>query len=531
MPIAANSLSPTAVRVGKRLMRLVRNNPTIVGGDIGVPEVNFDHTSAGDAPQMRQIRIQQATSRAVRLNHGAFDNTRQRINHDYRAMEREVPELRNSKAVLVDFAFGGDSDATDREDAGVEVIYAPSARPLVKQVNAETQRMLKFNVFLPGVLDEGIQLGNSFSELVYKAGRPHKLVGQKPLVPSEDAHVHWDEYCNLVGYTFRNRQAGTPVQVLLPWQVAHLAIDRKRGYLYGDSNWLAARKIWRQEQAGMDVLGILTILRAAARKSVAYAVPDNIPEDDVWDFIQKMAQGGWSEDLLDADGMMIRQIVSLLELEDIIYPYRASANPPTFHDEKPADLEQLKSTLEYYQERYFVATGVPAGLAGMERNVNARSTLEHQGLFFVRKVRSLQRQLARFTVEVLVKGLLARGIVPQLGEFTVKMPRVSTFDAKVDATTDRIKAQTIKLLHTEGGLDLAWVLEFALNIDEEDAQRMAARAGAQGTQRPDAEEIAEALKSTAEGRKMWAQARAYAGEIVPDVKATVTGDMLPEVPA
>jgi hypothetical protein len=93
-------------------------------------------------------------------------------------MEREVPELRNSKAVLVDFAFGGDSDATDREDAGVEVIYAPSARPLVKQVNAETQRMLKFNVFLPGVLDEGIQLGNSFSELVYKAGRPHKLVGR-----------------------------------------------------------------------------------------------------------------------------------------------------------------------------------------------------------------------------------------------------------------------------------------------------------------------------------------------------------------
>ena len=328
-------VSGIAWRLRRNFTRALRQNPQVVGADLGLPEVNFDHTSAGDSSLARRARQQ----RANYLNQAvgsSFDNTRRKLNHDFREMEREVPELANSKAVLVDFAFGGDAAQADRDDAGIEIIYAPNARAEVKQTNSETQRMLKFGRLLPKCLDEAIQLGDSATELIY---RPGKLVAQKALVPVEDLHIHWGEYQNLVGYTYKSSNAQP--QFLLPWQVAHLALDRKRGYRYGTSNWLSARKLWRAEQSAMDVLGILTLLRAAARKSVAYAVPDNLEADQIDEFVRDMARGGWSEEMFDPDGMMQRQIAALLELDDIVYPYRASANPPTFHDEPPANLAQI----------------------------------------------------------------------------------------------------------------------------------------------------------------------------------------------
>jgi len=505
--------------MGRRVTRFLRDQPLVVGADFGIPDrINFSATSAGDTQAARKARVDRARWRATRLEK-QVDRSRHARNHDYREMEREVPELRNSKTVLVDFAFGGNLDAIDRDTSGVEILYTPGAREEVKRTNNETFSLLQLGQMLPASLDEAIQLGDSFTELIYK---PNQLVAQKPLVPAEDCIIHWDEYTRLEGYTFHAHGSG---QTFLPWQVAHLALDQKRGYKYGESNWLAARKLWRAEQAALDVLGILTLLRAAARKSVAYAVPDNIPEDEVFDFVQDMAQGGWSEEIFDSDGQMFRRIASLLELDDIIYPYRASANPPTFHDEPPANLEQMVQTLKYYQERYFVATGVPAGLAGMERNVNARSTLEHQGLFFVRKVKNLQRQVARFTVEILAKGLIAKGIVPKPDEFIVKMPRVSTFDEKVAATADRIKAQTIKLLHIDGGLDLAWVLQFALSLDEDEAYAAAERAHGDsplgttgtGTGRPSQEELQKALASDPDFAAWLSKAKRWMGSAVPDV--------------
>jgi len=500
----------------RNFTRALRQNPTVVGADLGLPEVNFDNTSAGDSSLVRRIRQQRAELLNTSFG-SSFDNTRRKLNHDYREMEREVPELGNSKAVLVDFAFGGDASQVDRESAGVQIVYSSSAREEVRQTNSETMRMLQFGDLLPKSLDEAIQLGDSATELIY---RPGKLVAQKALVPVEDLYVHWGEYQNLRGYTYRAQ--GEQPQVLMPWQVAHLALDRKRGHRYGTSNWLSARKLWRAEQSAMDVLGILTLLRAAARKSVAYAVPDNLEADQIDEFVRDMARGGWSEEMFDQDGMMQRQIAALLELDDIVYPYRASADPPTFHDEPPANLTQVVESLKYYQERYFVATGVPAGLAGMERNVNARSTLEHQGLFFVRKVKSQQRQVASFTVQILVNGLIARNIVPQPGEFTVVMPRVSTFDEKVAATTDRIKAQTIKLLHTDGQLDLAWVLQFALHVDEEEAHRLADMAGGPGgTVQPDVEAMKEALASNPDFARWLSGARMWMDSAAPDAAATV----------
>lgn len=488
--IVMRTVSPLAKRLGRRFRTFVRTNPQVVAADLGIPDaVRMEGTSAGDSAAIRRARISRAQGTAQMLNRGAFDKTRRRENQDYRTMEREVPELANSNVVLVDFAFGGDAAQIDLETAGIEIIYS-NARQEVIDTNADTARQLQFGQILPQILTEALRDGDSFTELIY---RPGQLIAQKPLVPAEDAHVHWDEFARLAFYTFKN--PGMEPQGFLPWQVAHLALDRKRGFRYGVSNWASARKIWRSEQAAMDVMGILTLMRAAARKSVTMAVPANTPAHEIWDHVNKMAQGGWSEELFDQDGFMHKRIAALLELDDIVYPYYAGSDPPSFHDEPAADLSQLREVLQYYQERYFVATGVPAGLAGLERNVNARSTLEHQGLFFVRKVKSLQRQIARLVMEILVKGLIAKGIMPRAGEFTVKMPTVSTFDEKVAATTNRIKAQTIKLLHVEGGMDLAWVLQFALHLDEDDAKAQAKAAGAEpGGEQPTEQEIAERLE-------------------------------------
>ena len=110
-----------------------------------------------------------------------------------------------------------------------------------------------------------------------------------------------------------------------------------------------------------------------------------------------------------------------------------------------------------------MVTGVPAGLAGMERNINARSTLEQQGLHFVRAIKKRQTEIENMLYELFALSLLARGVQPTRGMFEINMPRVASFDAKMRAETAKIYAETAVVLQSLG-LPMAFVLKKALNL-------------------------------------------------------------------
>jgi len=464
----AKYASPLATRLMRAAGKLLGSGEElVVATDLGLETYDPRRSTSGDSAKMRQMR--RAKSRASSIA-GAIDWSRRARYNDFREMGAEVPELGTSLDVMCNFVFGGDSGAGANDDDGPRVVFREGTSDAVRSVVEQAATELDLNAFMLAVFREGMQFGDSFTEMVFTRD---SLVDQKPLV-SDSTDVVWDDYGSLKGYRYApSRSYGTPTAMggilLAPWQVLHYAPDRPRGHKYGRSNWFSARKLWRISQASLDVLSILAILRASARKSVALPVPAGIKEDEVLDFVEKLKSGAWRDDFFDSDGVLRHRIASMLELDDIIYPYRQGTEKPTFHNEPSADITQLTDLQKYLQESYFVSTGVPAALCGLERNVNARSTLEQQGLHFVRTVRRRQIEIARIAMDVLVRACLVKGIRPSAGDFRYVMPTVNTFDLKLRAEVTRIRAESAKILSVDMGVDLRWVYTRVLGMSEREA--------------------------------------------------------------
>ena len=407
-------------------------------------------SSEGDTPEARSLA--QARAMQQRLFSDAQERRRRALYRDYDEMDQEVPELNQSIEVYKAFTFGGD----EHGDNKVHLEYQDNrAEEIIEQTISNTGLMK----MLPKILEDGEKRGDCFMQPVYtRLGDVAKLKWLNPYQTS----VLWDGYGNVASYLVESENSAAR-QWLYPTDVLHFAPNHKMGNKYGTSTWAAARKLWILESTGLDVMSVLTVLRAANRKSVTYPVPAGTNDESISKWVRALKQGDWIQAMFVQTGKLNRRIVSLLELDDIVYPYRDGAEAPKFHDDPAADLNQLLLVLKHYQERYFVVTGVPAGLAGMERNINARSTLEQQGLHFVRAIKKRQTEIENMLYELFALSLLARGVQPTRGMFEINMPRVASFDAKMRAETAKIYAETAVVLQSLG-LPMAFVLKKALNL-------------------------------------------------------------------
>jgi hypothetical protein len=441
-------------------MRLFRGSPEIIAAEYGGRrDIAWSKTTAGDTQAERKAR--RARGRLRNTAQPSFDLSRRKRYSDYREMLDEVPELATALQVLTDFVFGGGSDS-------VRLEFSDEATSGSRDIMKSAWRDIGGSAFFVEAFREGTCLGDSFTELIYsKAG----LIAERPLDAAltevkTNSFSQVESFCVLPpgGSASQGRGSGFS---LTPLQVLHYAPDKQRGHRYGRSMWSSARKLWRQSEATEDVMSLLSILQASARKSVAYPLPSNIRPDQVDEFLSSLKGESWSSQVFDRDGKMRRRITSLLAMDDLVYPYREGSEPPTFHNEPPADLTQLTEVLRYLQERYFIAAGVPAALCGYERNVNSRATLEQQGLQFVRTVQRKQQEVAQMVTSVMLRAQAAAGLHPKM-DFTVSMPSVSTFDEKLRAEVNRINAETAKILGVDVGINMRYVLSDTLGLSDDE---------------------------------------------------------------
>jgi hypothetical protein len=248
-------------------------------------------------------------------------------------------------------------------------------------------------------------------------------------------------------------------------EIVHWARNRKANHRYGTSLLESARRVWTRDEAAQDVTTLLTILRAVARKSVAYPVPSLASADDIDTWREKLQQGNFYNDMVDADGTIARRLLARTQMDDLIYPYQGD-KAPSFHDEPAADLRILIALLQHYQEKYFVATGTPAGLACLERSVNASSTLEQQGLYFVKMIQEKQVAINTEWVQICDRALIARGITPRTGEYFLNLPTVRRFDAESQARAERLRTETAKF-QIELGMGQKYVIERTIGVPKE----------------------------------------------------------------
>ena len=460
--------SPIIRGIVKKAASLIGSSEYVISSELGLSQIDYGKTSLGDASASR---FQAAKSRSSMIK-DFHDQRRDRRYRDLREMSDEVPELATSLDVLSHFVFSGDtglgSDGTDQSQPRLVFSDAmPSEQADAMSAAAEA---IGLNSLLFDIFREGMHLGDSFTELVFTS---EKMVAQQYLRP-DNTDVVWDKYGRLKAYktkaatqgraSYGNRDSST---VLAPWQVVHYAPDRPRGHKYGRSNWHSARKLWRISQSTLDVTAVLAILRASSRKTVSLPVPAGIKEDEIHTWIERLKTNAWRDEFFDKDGYLHHRIASLLELDDTIYPYRAGTERPDFHNEPSADLDSLVKFQEFLQESYFVATGVPAALCGLERNINARSTLEQQGQQFVHTVNKRQSEVSALAKDIMVRAGLAAGFLPDTKMFDYRMPDVSAFDQRMRAEVWKIRADTAATLSSGVDVDQAWIKRNILRMTDD----------------------------------------------------------------
>jgi hypothetical protein len=495
--------SPIIRGILKRAASLLGGSEYVVSADLGLSQVDYSATSLGDGSARR---LQAAKSRSSMIK-DFHDQRRDRRYRDLREMSDEVPELSTSLDVLSHFVFSGDTGfGTDGSDQSQpRLVFSDSMPAEQVDVLSAAADAVNLNSLMYETFREGMHLGDSFTEMVFTKDR---MVAQQYLRP-DNTDVIWDKYGRLAGYKTKVQSQGGVSYgkvkggtALAPWQVAHYAPDRPRGHKYGRSNWHSARKLWRISQSTLDVTAVLAILRASSRKTVSLPVPAGIKEDEIHSWIEKIKTNAWRDEFFDKDGYLHHRIASLLELDDTIYPYRAGTERPNFHNEPSADLDSLVKFQEFLQESYFVATGVPAALCGLERNVNARSTLEQQGQQFVHTVTKRQAEVSALAKDILLRAGLAAGFLPDTRMFEFRMPDVSAFDQRMRAEVWKIRAETAAILSTAVEVDQSWVRRNILRMTDDQASRVPdAATKAESVKRLDSvrSELRLMLESSAEG--------------------------------
>ena len=460
-PTAARGLVDSVVNAARRALGAKPERVAAV--QLGpLPGVDFKTTTGYDARLARKMRIEQL---ADSLGQDPWEQTRLQRCRDYREIAEEVPELARALEVYVDLIFG------DSEQA-FEIAFADGARPEVERILTDVTSSLNLQTEIKKIMHEGLWLGDSFSELVY-GDAPLRLVAERAHRPElmrimQDADGFLDHYELTTPGTDRPR-------ILVPFQVIHYASSPVRGARYGRSLFHSARYLRRHHDVFSDVTAMLCLKKASGDTYFLWPVPDVLDDQAVQGYIRELQQSVDTEVFFEPSGQLRRRAAASLDTVPKTMPYRVMVDEqgavatdvkPTVVETKPADLRQMVEVLKYLQDRFFIATGVPKALVGLERDVNARATLEVQGLHFAISVRARQRDAANILADIFTRALLVAGVTPIEGEYAIRMPEVSAFDEQLRADVFAKRATGV-LSMVQAGVPLRQALKEGFNYDDE----------------------------------------------------------------
>jgi len=479
------ALSPMMQALQAAVTRLLGAKPPRVaavqmGRGIRTP---IERTTGATPEARRRARADGLSS----LLYDPYESGRAQRYVDVAEMADEVPELDRALTVKRDFVFGG---GVDRQDmATYDLGFGASARPEVRRIVEEAESALDLHRLVPEIWHEGHWKGDSGTELLYD---DDGMAGERYIPPQEFRVEEEDGY--VARYWHTPSSFGSDARQLHPFQFLHFAPNKRRGSRYGRSDWASARGVRRSHEAVESVLVMLALRRMVGDERIFWPFGSQVTPDKMWAYVRDL-QAEMEDFYFDTTGELKKRVAAQMETVPRIFPinmpHDGAPLMPTVTHSPPANLEQGLKVVQHFQERFFIASGVPAALVGLERNVNARGTLVEQGIHFAITVRQGQKEAAAILVDILTRACLAAGVVPRPDEFAVAMFPPSQLDERMRAETAEIRSRAVKSL-VESGVPLRNALTEAYAMSEEkaDAIDLAALPGVQnGEVTPAAEAV------------------------------------------
>ena len=436
--------------------------PRVAAAQMG-PRTDLRGTTAAPGPDANARARSRALSLANAFGQEPWTQARLERIGEFREMAEEVPELEKSLEVKIDFAKG----ASDPEAWRPKM---DNARAIVRRIAEDAYRRLDLYNLVFGQMTEGMWLGDSFERAIYGDGT-EGLVAQQHFQP-EDVSIRVDyESKQLSHYQVRQDMNAEPLQ-LAPFEVVHYAYHPRLGNLYGVAMWNAARIVRRQHEAVVATGTLVTVRRASGEVYWLWPFPSNMDDAKVDEFIAHAQQHTEFSWLYDNNGDLRKKAAQHVDMDPRFVPYRyvpgnTDAPDPKAVQVPPTDIRGTVPFLQYLQDRFFVTTGVPKALVGLERDVNSRATVEQQALHFALSLADLQQDARRLFIDWMTRACLAAGVVPKDGEIDVVVPTISSLDEALRATVSKDRALAF-LNYADGGMPIRTAVQLALGLNDED---------------------------------------------------------------
>jgi len=263
-----------------------------------------------------------------------------------------------------------------------------------------------------------------------------------------------------------------------PWQVEHIRWGRSGSSKYGRSLLYTARTAWVKLRAMEEALVINWLTRAFARLLFILDVTGKTSDEasryikDFRSALQTQRIGGGNA-----------QATQLSVVKDVYIGKRYQEIGDEIR-EGLADVKVLDTSnsaylnlaaIEYYRGKILTATRVPKAHLGLEKDINAKATLQLEDRRFGKTIQRIQTVLSEAIMNTINIQLIAFGVDPATVPYRISWPTPSWADEVDTSTYYRNVARSAEELIPLGVLDAEYVATRMLKITPQEWSSMKGR--------------------------------------------------------
>lgn len=393
----------------------------------------------------------------IRIEHKRIARLR-----DYERMDNEDTVLNRALDVRTENAY----TSRDGDQESFEV--GSDSDEATGRILEDVTERLKLHEQMPTIHRSALKYGDDMEERIYD--NAHVLVRLKWLHPKY-MRRNEDDYGRLIAdraFTMVD-EAEEPIAVFEHWQVIHWRHNRKRGDLYGSSMMFPSRRPFRITHLMEDGIAINRLVRSTDKLAFYIPVPRNADQAEQQRIIEEVKQKFKRRSNIDAAGKLDLTKNPLGDDEDIFVGTWEGS---------PAKVERLAIggviskpyDLEHFENQKIMGTGVPKSYLGLERDVNAKATLEWQDIEFARGIRSDQKEAAGFLRGVYDGQLVALGMPTGKNVYYVEFPAISFVDEGMKMEALKLRWDVAATAKSSLGIPVEWLLEKVVGLGAEDIE-------------------------------------------------------------
>ena len=446
-------------------------------------------------PKPEETTTSGATQAVVgKLKMAYFDVASDRVlvYRDAEEMDATVDEVSAALDVLADNSVNAE-DGTQ----GAFWIDFQKGTAATKKLIEDTITRTKWREKAYSVARDTLLYGDTF--LQYVLSKDLRIV-RLMYMPPETMQRNEDDYGLLMEgidpgeSAFEQYEPGTSNRIAwwYPWQIEHLRWNRSGSRKYGRSLLYTARTPWKKWQAMEEALVINWLTRAFARLLFILDVTGKTPKESEA-YIKKFAQS-----------LTTRQISSGTQGDETLSVVKDIYIGRTMHEmggkayEGMTDVKVLDTSntgfmnltaIEYYQNKVLTSLRVPKAHIGLERDVNAKATLQQQDRRFARVLRRIQQLLSEAIAHTIDLQLALQGIDPAKIAYRIMWPSPSWEDLLDESAAVKNFTEADTQLLDRGLVDRRYVQSRHLRMSDSeiaraDAEREANIKAAKETETP-----------------------------------------------